>query len=72
MEYLKEPPSVEELDAVHSQVLDQVLLISFRDFAREVLASHGKLGTKPGERMFHFLLDLAGPVSLKELRSGKQ
>lgn len=62
---------VEELEAVHADVLGQVLLISFRDFAREVLTNHGKLGTKPGERMFHFLLDLSGPVSLKDLRSGK-
>jgi len=62
---------VEELEAVHSDVLGQVLLISFRDFAREVLTTHRKLGTKPGERMFHFLLDLSGPVSLKDLRSGK-
>lgn len=61
----------DELEMVHNEVLSQVLRISFRDYAREVLLKHGKLGSKPGERMFHFLLDLAGPVSLKELRSGK-
>lgn len=63
----------EELESVHEQVLYEVWQISFRDFAREVLTDSGKLGTKPGERMFHFLLDLAdeADISLKELRSGK-
>ena len=62
---------VEELEAVHNEVLREVQIISFRDFAREVLEADGKMGTKIGERVFHFLLRL-GPdaVSIKALRAG--
>ncbi len=49
---------VEELESVHREILAEVTLIAFRDFARETLQTHGKLGTKAGERMFHFLLGL--------------
>ncbi len=63
---------VEELEAVHNEVLEQVKIISFRDYAREVLSVNGKLGTKSGERMFHFLLQFEDKsVSLKSIRSGK-
>jgi Fic family protein len=63
---------VAELEAVHSEVISEVKLISFRDYAREVLTIHDKLATKAGERMLHFLLGLGRePVSLKALRSGK-
>ena len=61
---------VAELEAVHSEVISAVQMISFRDFAREVLSD--KLATTAGERMFHFLLGLGRePVFLKALRSGK-
>lgn len=61
---------VEELRTVHEEVLAEVQLISFRDFARETLSRAGKLGTPVGERQFMFLLGLtAEPVSLKDLRS---
>jgi Fic family protein len=60
-----------ELEAVHSEVLSQVLIISYRDYVREILEINNKLGTRQGERMFHFLLELTEPVSIKELRSGK-
>lgn len=63
---------VSELESVHETVLNEVKVIAFRDCAREMLMLHGKLGTKPGERMYHFLLGLAGePVSLTALRRGR-
>lgn len=61
----------EELEAVYSEVLSQVLLISYRDYVRETLERHNKLGTRSGERMFHFLLELTEPVSIRELRNGR-
>lgn len=62
----------EELEAVHSEVLQEVKLIAFRDFARETLSLRGKLGTKAGERMFHFLLGLGpDPLEIKALRNGR-
>jgi len=61
----------EELEDVHSEVLNQVSIIAYRDFVREVLESHRKLGTPSGERMFHFLLELNEPASIKELRQKK-
>ena len=62
---------VEELEAVHSEILAQVRVISFRDYARESLLTHGKLGSRAGERMFHLLLGLGTePIVLKELREG--
>jgi Fic family protein len=62
---------VEELEGVHKAVLDEVRVIAFRDCARETLMVHGKMGTKPGERMYHFLIGLAGePVSMSEMRKG--
>jgi len=62
----------EELEIVHNEILEQVRVIAFRDFARETLLDEGKLGTRSGERLFHFLLALAGkPASLRALRSGE-
>jgi len=62
---------VQELKEVNSEVLGQVLIIAYRDYVREILEKNNKLGTEPGERMFHFLLELSAPVSLRELRSRK-
>ncbi len=63
---------VSELEAVHEEVLQEVTVIAFRDYARETLMTEGRMGTKPGERMYHFLLALAGqPVSLSALRRGR-
>jgi len=62
---------VTEQETVHQEILAEVTVIAFRDFARETLTLDGKLGTKPGERMFHFLLRLpADPVSISQLRKG--
>lgn len=61
---------VEELEAVHAEILREVTVISFRDYAREALQP--KLGTKTGSRMLFFLLGLAGrgEVSVRDLREG--
>ena len=62
---------VVELEAVHAEVLEEVRIIAFRDYAREFLANAGKLGTPSGERQLRFLTQLSGhTVSLRELRSG--
>jgi len=62
---------VTEQESVHQEILSEVTVIAFRDFARETLTLDGKLGTKPGERMFHFLLRLpADPVPISQLRKG--
>ena len=62
---------VAEQQEVHREILVEVTIIAFRDFARETLADDGKLGTKPGERMFHFLLELSAQgVPIADLRKG--
>ena len=62
---------VQELEAVHAEVLAEVRIIAFRDYARQVLDDKGRLATSAGERQLRFLIELArSPVSLKELRSG--
>ena len=63
---------VEELEAVHEEVLAAVRVIAFRDYARETLADSGRLGTPAGERQLRLLTEMASnTVSLKELRSGR-
>jgi Fic family protein len=63
---------VSELEAVHEEVLQEVTVIAFRDYARETLTIEGKMATKPGERMYHFLLGLAEePVSIAALKRGR-
>ena len=60
------------MEAVHGEVLEEVRVISYRDYARETLGTEGKLGTPVGERLFHFILGLGrDPVSLKALRNGE-
>ena len=61
---------VEELRTVHAEVLAEVRIISFRDYARDLIDSEGRLGTRMGERLFHFLSELVTePVSLRALRN---
>ena len=63
---------VEELEAVHSEVLHEMKIISFRDFAREMLAISGKLHTKSGARIFRLLSEMSRePVSIKDIKSNK-
>ncbi|MYC38681.1 MAG: Fic family protein [Chloroflexi bacterium] len=62
---------VQELEAVHAEVLEAVKVIAFRDYARETLNADGKLATPAGERQLQFLIGLGNDsVSLKALRSG--
>ncbi len=62
---------VEELEAVHGEVISEIQIISFRDYAREILMNTNKLGTPVGERQFMFLLGLGRePISLRTLRAG--
>ena len=61
----------EELETVHNEVLNEVRIIAFRDYARETLLVHGMLRTRAGERKSQFLMGLgADTVSLRELRRG--
>lgn len=61
-----------ELEWVQQALIDEVKVISFRDLARETLADHGKMGTKTGERLLHFLLEIGTQeVAIKHLREGK-
>ena len=63
---------VEELEAVHEEVLAEVREIAFRDYARETLSMHDRLGTSAGDRQLRLLTQMGrSPVSLKELRSGR-
>ncbi len=62
---------VQELEAVHNEVLGEVRVLAFRDYARRTLADAGKLGNPAGQRQLQLLTELAGrPVSVKALRSG--
>jgi Fic family protein len=63
---------VTELQDVHTQVIREVKFISFRDYARQIFQRDGNLGTKAGERLFHFLIALGrDPLPLSELRTKK-
>lgn len=63
---------VQELTAVHAEVIAEVRLISFRDFARERLsADSGRLGVR-GERLFSFIASIGEEsVSLADIRAGR-
>ena len=62
---------VQELEAVHNEVLDEVRVLAFRDYARCTLTDVGKLGNPAGQRQLQLLTELASrPVSVKALRSG--
>ena len=59
---------VDELQSVHTDVLREVKIISFRDFAREKFLTHGLLGTKAGLRGFQFLMGLGrDPIKTSEI-----
>jgi Fic family protein len=65
---------VKELEDVHEQVLNEVKLISYRDYARETFQRTNNLGlrTKGGERLFHFLIALGRqPVLMSQLTDKK-
>ena len=63
---------VEELEAVHEEVLAEVRVIAFRDYARETLSMYGRLGTSAGDRQLRLLTHMGrSTVSLRELRFGR-
>ncbi len=64
---------VQELKAVHAQVIREVKLISYHDFARDIFQHDGGgLGTKAGERLFHFLIALGrDPIPMSQLTTRK-
>jgi len=64
---------VGELEQVHSEVLTNVKMIAFRDYAREQLTLEGILGSSAGQRMSNLLTYLSHGeiVPLKAIRSGK-
>ncbi len=60
-----------ELEQVHEEIIDEVRIIAFRDYAREQIAKAGKLGRNTGDRQLAFLSGLVvREVSLRDLRSG--
>ena len=59
---------VDELQSVHKDVLEEVKIISFRDYAREAFLTHDLLGTKAGTRGFQFLMGLGrDPIPLSDV-----
>lgn len=63
---------MKELEAVHAQVVREVKLISFRDYARDLFLHTGRLGTKGGERLFHFLIGLGhSRIPMSEIKARK-
>ncbi len=63
---------VEELEQVHSEILHEVRVIAFRDYARERLQTEGRLGSHTGNRQLLFLLELVGQeVAAADIRSGR-
>ena len=60
-----------ELDDVRKELMQAIRIISFRDLAREVFQSEGKLGKVTGNRQLHFLFDLGEQVvAIADIRSG--
>ena len=63
---------VEELREVHAEILREVRVISFRDFARERLQAEGRLGSRTGNRQLLFLLELdEQEIAIADIRSGR-
>ena len=59
----------EELTSVHGEILAEVRLIAFRDYARQTLSADGSLGAR-GERVLNFIVALrAQRVAMAELRN---
>ncbi|HEV7679557.1 MAG TPA: Fic family protein [Candidatus Dormibacteraeota bacterium] len=62
---------LEELEDVRREIVDEMSVIAFRDYAREQLTRYGRIGTKGGERQLLFVLEMGrDPVPLKLLREG--
>ncbi len=60
-----------ELETVHEDVLQEVEIFAFRDYAREVLLHDVAVGSKTRERMYRFILGLPRePISISALKKG--
>ena len=60
-----------ELEQVHSELLSQLTIVSFKEYAREKMVSLGRISTRAGQRQFMFLLELGDQtVALDALLSG--
>ena len=62
---------VNELEQVHAELLSQLTIVSFRDYAFEKMSMSGRLRTRAGLRQFMFLLELGDQrVALDALMTG--
>ncbi len=60
-----------ELEQVHEEIIDEVRIIAFKDYARERIGRAGRLGRNTGDRQLTFLLELVGQdIPLRDLRVG--
>ena len=60
-----------ELEQVHAELLSQLTIVSFRDYAFEEMSMSGRLRTRAGLRQFMFLLELGDQrVALDALMTG--
>lgn len=63
---------VEELEAVRTEVFDEVTIVAFRDYAHEQLQNAPGLVAKTRERMYRFLEELGtDPAPVKAIRDGR-
>lgn len=63
---------VSQLEEVHEEVLTEMRRIAFRDYVREELQLHDRLGKPSGDRMLTLLISLSNePVSVRALRQGR-
>lgn len=62
---------VEELETVHSEVLESVGEIAFRDLANESLLHHHELAAKVRDRMYRLLLGVIQPARVADIRDGR-
>ena len=61
-----------ELERVRLEVIAQVRIIAFKDFAREQIAATGSLGRKSGDRRLMLVLGLVGEgIPAHDVRSGR-
>ena len=62
---------VNELEQIHAELLSQLTIVSFRDYAFEKMSMSGRLRTRAGLRQFMFLLELGDQrVALDALMTG--
>ncbi len=62
---------VDELNAVHEEVLLEMSVIAFRDFAQQELLRTRRYRTKAGERMYELVTGLLEPIPLATIVAGR-